>query len=39
MAKFCLIANAFTNCTDNCNSCLAEQETEPKTTEEKTNEN
>ena len=28
MSKFCPIANAYTNCTDNCNSCLAEQEKE-----------
>lgn len=28
MPKFCQIANAYTNCTDNCNSCLAEHEKE-----------
>lgn len=30
MSKFCPICNAVTNCTDNCNSCLAEQENEKK---------
>ena len=28
MPKFCPIANKFTNCTDNCNSCLAGDEKE-----------
>lgn len=31
MPKFCQIANAYTNCTDNCDSCLAEQEKERQT--------
>jgi hypothetical protein len=30
MSKFCPIANTYTNCTDNCNSCLAEQENKKK---------
>lgn len=30
MSKFCPIANAYTNCTDNCHSCLEEQEKESK---------
>jgi hypothetical protein len=25
MSKFCPLANSFTNCTDNCNSCLEEE--------------
>lgn len=25
MSKFCPLANAVTNCTDNCNSCLEEE--------------
>lgn len=25
MSKFCTLANSFTNCTDNCNSCLEEE--------------
>ena len=25
MGKFCPIANAYTNCTDNCNSCMSEE--------------
>ena len=25
MSKFCALANAYTNCTDNCDSCLAEE--------------
>lgn len=28
MSKYCLMCNAVTNCTDNCNSCLKEQERE-----------
>ena len=26
MAKYCPIAKAYTNCTDNCASCLEEEE-------------
>lgn len=28
MAQFCQICGQITNCTDNCNSCLAEQDQE-----------
>ena len=31
MSKFCSLANAVTNCTDNCNSCLKEQAQEEET--------
>jgi len=34
MAKYCQICGTITNCTDNCNKCLAEQEQEPKPTNE-----
>ena len=26
MSKFCLLCNTYTNCTDNCNACLAEED-------------
>ena len=26
MSKFCPLANEFTNCTDNCKSCLEEEQ-------------
>ena len=28
MSKYCLIAKAYTNCTDNCNACMEEEKTE-----------
>ena len=28
MAKYCPIANAYTNCTDNCKHCLEDEEKE-----------
>jgi hypothetical protein len=28
MAKFCPLCNSYTNCTDNCNQCLANEEKE-----------
>ena len=30
MSKFCSMCNTYTNCTDNCKSCLEEAENEKK---------
>lgn len=33
MSKFCPMCNSFTNCTDNCQSCLEEDKKERETTQ------
>ena len=35
MSKFCPMCNTYTNCTDNCKSCLDELENEKKERETK----
>jgi hypothetical protein len=34
MAKYCPMCNAYTNCTDNCASCLEEEELQTKTNDD-----